>query len=142
MMREIGEVIGIENDFAKIQIKRSEACEKCGACDMGQSKMMETMAKNAVSAKIGDQVELEAESVNILKASFILYGIPLIVFMVGTFLGYFIANFMGLYAWNNLIGFIAGVIFMLISYASIKRNESKFNQDDSYQLSIHRIIKN
>lgn len=140
-MREIGQVVEIKDDLAKIQIKRTEACEKCGACDMGQSQMMETMAKNDIFAKVGDQVEIEAESVNILKAAFILYGIPLVLFMTGTFLGYFTANLIGLSHWNNLIGFVVGVVFMLISYVSIKRNESKFSRDHSYQPSIYRVIK-
>lgn len=140
-MREIGQVIGIENGYAKVQIKRTEACAKCGACDMGQSKSMEFLAKNFISAKVGDRVEIETQTANVLKASFIMYGVPLIFFLIGTLLGYYIANILGMFLWNSLIGFITGVVLTLASYLFIKKSENKFHKDSGYQAVVNRIIK-
>lgn len=140
-MREIGQVIKIENGYAKVQIKRTEACAKCGACDMGKSKSIEFLAKNSISAKVGDKVEIETQTANVLKASFIMYGVPLIFFLIGTLLGYYIANILGMFQWSNLIGFITGVVLTLISYLLIKKNESKFYQDSGYQAIVNRIIE-
>ncbi|RBP39211.1 SoxR reducing system RseC family protein [Garciella nitratireducens] len=140
-MREIGEVIGIEKGYAKVRIKRTEACARCGACNMGQAKSIDFLAKNMASAKIGDKVEIETQTNNVLKASFIMYGIPLLFFLIGTLLAYFIANQLGMIQWNNLISFIAGIIWTLVSYLLIKKNENKFSQDTGYQAVINKIIR-
>src|SRR5690554_3763680 len=100
-MREIGHVVSIEGNFAKVVIQRHAACGDCGACQIGQEKMtMEAMVRNPISAKVGQQVEIETETTNILKASFIMYVFPLILFVLGAFLGYNISNYLELSNWS------------------------------------------
>lgn len=140
-MRETGTIVKIENGLAKVQIKRHTACGDCGACQVGQEKLvMETLAKNPVSAKIGDQVEIETETTNVLKASLIIYTFPLLMFIIGSLLGYYLANYMDLYIWNNYIGFGGGIIFTLISYIVIKNNEKRFISDKAFQPIICKVI--
>lgn len=121
-MREIGTIVDIKDGIAKIRIQRNSACGSCGACHVGKENMiMETSAPNILSAKIGDQVEIETETTNILKASFIIYTFPLILFIIGTFLGYLISSYTLFKDWSNTVGFIFGVLFMAFSYFIIKK---------------------
>lgn len=141
-MRETGMIVNIENGLAKVQIKRHTACGDCGACQIGHEKLvMETFAKNPVSAKIGDQVEIETETTNILKASLIIYTFPLIMFIIGSLLGYTLANNFDIYKWNNYIGFGVGILFTLISYMIIKKNEKRFIKDKAFQPIICKIVE-
>ncbi len=140
-MREIGKVVAIENGIAKVQINRHTACGDCGACQVGQDKLvMETFAKNTIAAKIGDQVEIETKTTNILKASLIIYTFPLIMFIIGSLLGYNFANYSIYHDWNNYIGFGVGVVFTLLSYLIIRKNEKKFMHDKTFQPTIYRIV--
>lgn len=141
-MRETGKIVKIENGLAKVQIMRHTACGDCGACQIGQDNLvMETLAKNSVSAKIGDQVEIETQTISVLRASLIIYTFPLIMFIIGCLLGYTLANYVNLYKWNNFIGFGVGVFFTFISYLVIRNNEKKFMNDRSFQPIICKIIE-
>lgn len=140
-MREIGKVVAVNNGIAKVEIKRHTACGNCGACQVGQDKLvMETLAKNTISADIGDQVEIETETTNVLKASLIIYTFPLIMFIIGCLIGYGVANYTNYQVWNNYIGFGTGLVFTLISYLIIRKNEKKFINDKAFQPTICRIV--
>lgn len=141
-MKETGKIVNIENGLAKVKIMRNTVCGDCGACQIGQDNLvMETLAKNPVSAKIGDQVEIETQTIDILKASFIIYTFPLLMFIVGSLVGYISANYMSLYKWNNYIGFGIGILFTAISYLVIKNNEKKFINNQAFQPIICKIIE-
>lgn len=142
-MRETGYVVSVQKEMAKVQIQRHAACGDCGACQIGQEKMtMEALVENLISAKIGDRVEIETETVNILKASFIIYAFPLISFIVGTVLGYQIAISMGYDHPANFIAFGSGILFTILSYLVVKFNEKRFVKDKSYRPTILRVIQN
>lgn len=140
-MREIGQVISIDNNLAKISIVRNSICGDCGACQIGQENMtMETMARNPLFAKVGEKVEIETETTNILKASFIIYTFPMILFILGSLIGYGIGSYLFDSPINNYIAFGVGIVFTIISYAIIKVNENKFVKDKAFQPEILRII--
>ena len=139
-MKEIGIVSGIQGKKAQVIIQRSSACGDCGACQVGKNKLtMETNAVNAVGAQRGDQVEVEMSFVNILKASLILYGIPLIVFILGVFAGNYIP-FQN-QPDNPLISFLSGLLLMTLSYIVIKIFDQKGVFSVKYEPHITNIIK-
>ena len=100
--------------------------------------IMETSAPNILSAKIGDQVEIETETTNILKASFIIYTFPLILFIIGTFLGYLISSYTLFKDWSNTVGFIFGVLFMAFSYFIIKKREGNLSKDQAFKPDVYK----
>ena len=76
-MTEYGEIIEIKSDQAVVKVRRSAACGDCCACSMGTNPddMLLTVP-NALQGDVGDLVELELESVQVLKASAITYLFP------------------------------------------------------------------
>ena len=125
-MAEIGEVIQIENDNAVVVLERKEACAKCRACSAGmKSEEMLIRAENICSAKVGDKVEIALEETDFIKAVLIMYGFPFIMFMVGLLGGYYGCLNAGI---NNaeLIGFIAGLVLVAVSYGLIKSQENRW----------------
>ncbi len=119
-MIEYGTIKKIKkNNIARVKITRHEMCGNCKACELGTSnKSMTVDAKNEINAKEGDQVALEMEFANLMKASSIAYGFPLIGFFIGIFIGYsLLAQIFHLDA--VYCGFFSGLIVMFGAYGLI-----------------------
>ncbi|SHE27076.1 SoxR reducing system RseC family protein [Alkalibacter saccharofermentans] len=140
-MKEVGVIKQISGNKASVTIKRHAACGDCGACAVGQEKMtMETVAYNAIGAKEGDAVEVEMQFVNVMQASMIAYGFPLLMFIAGAAIGYYPVNsFMGTPE-NPVTGFIAGMILTTATYAVIKLAEKKGLFSKGFEPQITNIL--
>ncbi len=115
---EKGRVIKIDGEKVKVAFKRGAGCGSCKACSEGQNENeMEIVAYNDCNAKLNDIVEVSIETEFLLKATGIMYGIPLITMMIGFLIGNFV---------SQVVSFATGIAFLLITYYLIKKNESKF----------------
>ncbi len=137
-MKEIGIVEELKGKNAKVLIKRHAACGDCGACQVGKEKMtMEATARNAAGAQVGDTVSVEMEFANVIKATSIMYGIPLIAFVVGCAVGYFAAVALTLDL--VLIPFFTGILLTVISYLVIRVFDKKGKFNSKYEPVITEI---
>ncbi len=88
-MKEKGKVIAISASLAKISLEPSEACKNCPACNVcrpaGSVRIVE--AENEIGAKIGDEVYIETSSKIGLIAIFLLFGMPVILGLIGLLIG-------------------------------------------------------
>ncbi len=115
---EKGRVIKVDGEKVKVSFKRGAGCGSCKACSEGQNENeMEIMAYNDCNAKLNDFVAVSIETEFMLKATGIMYGIPLITMMIGFLLGNFI---------SQLVAFGTGIVFLIITYYVIKKNEHRF----------------
>ncbi len=115
---ETGKVIKIDGEKVKVAFKRGAGCGSCKACSEGQNENeMEIIAYNDCGAKLNDTVAVSIETEFLLKATGIMYGIPLITMFIGFLLGNLV---------SQIVSFATGIIFLLITYYLIKKNESKF----------------
>ena len=73
------------------EVMRPEACQACHACKFGQQQrvLMELPAGNYTQ---GDPIELNLPDGNVGKASMLAYGIPLVLMLLGIWLGSLIGN--------------------------------------------------
>ncbi len=119
---EKGTVIEKNNDKITVSFKRGAGCGSCKACSEGQNENeMIITAYNDCDANIGDVVEVNIETAFMLKATIIMYVIPLITMMVGFLIGNII---------SEEASFFLGLIFLAVTYGVIKMNESKFQNRD------------
>lgn len=84
-----------ENGIAEVIITNSDNCEECSAkiyCKPGNSSERTLIVRDPLGAKSGDKVRVVIKGSKILSASFLLYGIPLILLLIGIFVGYYIFN--------------------------------------------------
>ncbi|HOA81350.1 MAG TPA: SoxR reducing system RseC family protein [Defluviitaleaceae bacterium] len=138
---EVGKVINIKNNIAIVSMTRNEACQKCGACSHGhKSEEMILEAKNLCNAKIGDKVVIDLASSDFLKATFIMYGLPLILLFTGFFLGYYAFSKFGYESLQEPIGVLSGLIFMSISYIWIKSKEERWKSQNYHPAAVE-IVK-
>lgn len=87
---ENGIVKESKNGLATIIISDSDHCEECSAklyCKPGNEKSRILIVKDPFGTMFGDRVKIAINGNTIIKATFILYGIPLILLLIGLFLG-------------------------------------------------------
>ena len=125
-MEELGKVISVKGNKAKVLINRHAACGECGACQIGKERMtMETLADNKIKAKPGDNVMVYMKFINVIVATSIAYGIPFLFFIFGILAGWFLAPSFNLdqvwddplncFIWNYLFSRKTGLASIKIS---------------------------
>ncbi|MGL4343727.1 MAG: SoxR reducing system RseC family protein [Cellulosilyticaceae bacterium] len=84
----LGRVALIEGNYAKVSIMRQEMCGECHACElMGDIKKCEIKCYNHCQSQVGDVVEITIEETRFLKATYLMYGLPLIGLLGGLGIG-------------------------------------------------------
>lgn len=139
-MNEFGEIVEIQNNRAVVKVKRSSACGNCGACSMGThpDEMLLTVP-NPLQGEIGDQVELELASGQVLKASAITYLVPLFALILGVAAGYILG---GRYGFNpELSGALLGLLFTFFSFFGIRAMEPRFRKGHQFSPKMVQLIK-
>lgn len=128
------EVIG--NYMAKVKTSRHNDCENCGACPGNSALVLE--ARNDIGAKPGQRVAIEIREINMLKAAFIVYMLPLIMIFIGVMAGGVFAEGFG----YQLLGFqvAGGIIAFTLSVVYIKFFDSAARSDIKMQPVIIRVL--
>lgn len=87
---EEGIVKESKNGIATIVISDSENCKECTAklyCKPGNSNERSLTVKDTFGVNTGDRVRVSINGSQILRVSFLIYGIPLILILAGLFVG-------------------------------------------------------
>ena len=140
-MNQQGYIVEIVDSVtAKLKLKRHSACASCGKCaTTSESKDIIVEVDNTIGAKVGDIVEVNMETVNVLKAAFIAYTIPLAGLLIGTVGAFYILKYLNI---NNIeiISGGVGLIFTLLSFLILKKNDKKFRDSKEYIPIVTRVI--
>jgi len=141
MIEEEGIVMEVDGDVAKVAIVSKSACENCsasGMCHPGDEEYME--ASNPLGAKKGQKVKVVLAPQVYLKASIILYGIPMTVFIAAAILGKNLGQRFGTEANSDLWAFIAGMTSMAVSFLFIRMYNNKVEKTPQYKPVIVEIL--
>lgn len=121
-LTEDGVVIAVYDGMARVKAMRRSSCDGCGArtiCKPTGGTEVIIEARNDVGASIGERVRVSLKPAVLLKASFIVYILPLIGFFVGGALGRWIGK-------TDTWAAAFGVILMILTYVGVwiynKRN--------------------
>jgi len=88
MIKEIGQVVDIEEQWLLVETAIKSTCNSCAAksnCGTStiaqafSSKSVVNKVKNTLNAKVGDSVEIGIPEASLLQGSFYLYLLPLFV---------------------------------------------------------------
>lgn len=127
-----GIVLEINGRTAKVKTSRHNDCENCGACPGNSAIVLD--AYNPLAAKPGQRVTVEVQEVNMLKAAFIVYMLPLIAAFAGGLAGWYFSK--------GITGFevAGGVIAFLLSVWYIKRFDYNARMDEKMRPVITSIL--
>ncbi|MFZ5966025.1 MAG: SoxR reducing system RseC family protein [Bacillota bacterium] len=142
-MNQVGIITEIvDPQRAKILMRRHSACGDCGACQHGKENMeMTLIAMNDIDAKIGDMVEVNLETQNVMGAAFIVYVIPLITLLIAIMGSSFLLRKIGFTKNIDVYAAIIGFIFMAVSFIVIRSFEGSFKNNKKYVPTITKIIE-
>lgn len=139
-MNTTGVVVESKEETAIVHIGRNTACENCGACHFDEKTMnLKITAVNNIGAKVGDQVELSMDNVNFFRASFFLYGLPLIALLIGLFIGIYVFQSMALELYD-IYAILLGLGFMTITFLLLRMNKERFAENSRYMSEITSVI--
>ena len=141
-----GKIISISEDkkYAKVLVKPRVNCNGCKACAglIKSSKAFNSECEvdaviNELNVKQGDNVVLEMTEFQGSKVAFVLYGIPIICFMIGLLIApYFCSPFnIEVTDLCRIIGAFIGLFFSFLIILAIR----KFTQKESFMMSIVEI---
>lgn len=148
LLIEEGIVIASEKGFADIEILDSANCEKCSAkiiCKPGDSDRKRIKVIDPYDVMLGDFVKISIEGFQLVKVSFLLYGVPLILLIASLliFLNYFLMDELTAFLFS--IGFTAIYFFVVYKFRgsiseeklpkiiSVKKNLNQRNsRDETY----------
>jgi sigma-E factor negative regulatory protein RseC len=141
-MNQHGYVVEIVDSItARIKMQKHSACASCGKCASSTDKKdIIVEVDNTLGAKLGDYVEVNMDSINVIKAASIVYVIPLVALLGGTIISYSILNFIDISFNKELISAFIGLSLTIISYISIKNRDLKFRESRKYIPIISKIL--
>ena len=123
-MRQQVEVKSVSHDgYAQVAAIRRSACSgdchKCSGCGAVVQEV-QVRAKNRIGAVPGDQVIVETGTGAVFSALLIVYMLPLVLLLIGYFVGYALEILPGLF---SLVGFVLGIVVILFYNRYVTRRK-------------------
>lgn len=144
MVEEVGVVLRVEGELAIVKTKRSSMCDGCGTGGLckavGGSSDMEMAARNDVGAKVGDEVRVTVASKTFLKASFLVYMLPVAALIVGALLGTQVGPSLYPKASGDLFPVVFGVALFFLSFVLMRVWTKGIKGGQSYSPVISEIV--
>lgn len=128
-----GTVICVENDYATVRFQRNSMCNHCKICKSIDDNSVCAVVLNKIKAQEGDVVIVDFPGKKLIKASVVLYLIPLLVFLIGLILGHLI---------NEMVSAIMAVCGCGLSFFIIRYIDRKVKTNNSYLPYISSVINN
>ncbi|MDA8136114.1 MAG: SoxR reducing system RseC family protein [Desulfobacteraceae bacterium] len=136
MITENGIVTDVNSSFAWIRTIRSGTCESCSSKDScgtshSNKKEMIVTVKNTLNVKKGDQVIIGLETKPLLVVTFLLYVFPVILLILGAFIGNGIAPSFGTNP--SLLALVLGCLFFCAAFFIIRKKSEALSTRESYK---------
>ena len=117
------------NGMAEVAVSRGTACgSNCGNCESRVfQNEIKAFAKNSVHARPGEKVVIESLSSRIFGAAFLLYIVPMLVFVIGYIVAASCGLNEGMSVLCSFLAFCAAVAVVIVYQRRSKRkNPIKF----------------
>jgi len=138
---EHGIVIKLGTDTAWVRATKSSACEGCASKDSctAVGEDMEVEALNVAGAGVGDRIVLSFATSPLLKATFLIYVVPILCMIIGAVIGLQLAPAVGMDP--SAGSAVSGFLFFFVSVIFIKFRANKMAEKEEYRPKITRILK-
>jgi sigma-E factor negative regulatory protein RseC len=126
---EEGVVIGMEGKRAIVLLTSDDRCEECAVhdhCKPSGANGHSLIAADPLGVRPGDKVRVAVKGKNILLATVLLYGIPLVLLLVGIFIGMAVFE-SNIELYSSLLGLALMGVYALALYL---RSKFGLNQDN------------
>ncbi|MDY0092168.1 MAG: SoxR reducing system RseC family protein [Candidatus Vecturithrix sp.] len=139
MVSEIGRVAKVNKGYVCVEIEKRSACADCHVgcvCDLGKSVML-IDASDPIGVHENDTVQLSIPTESALRASFAVYGIPLIALILGVLAGEYLGKVFGI---TTILEVLGGFVSLGIALIFVKLYDNVFRQNRKNQPVITKVI--
>ncbi len=144
MLEEEGRVTAVDGNYAYVAARPSSACEGCsqkGMCHvLGGSGDMIIKAVNDVRAGIGDSVVVAVSSRTFLKASALIYLLPVAALIAGGVFGKSIAPHLEINIQAETLSAIFGFTSLVVSFVAVRLLSDKIGQSEANQARVIKVL--
>ena len=138
MQEEVGTVIESRGGTARVLVKRNSACDHCpsrSCCASLGGDLKGVDVSNVIGAKEGQQVKIGISPKAVLKASFILYMVPILALIIGAMIGSYLGS-----QHKEIWAIFLGLGFLVGSYFVIKALSKHFENKAEYLPVVTEIL--
>jgi sigma-E factor negative regulatory protein RseC len=130
MHEEVGTVIESRGGTARVLVKRNSACDHCpsrSCCASLEGDVKGVNVSNVIGAREGQKVKIGISPKAVLKASFILYMVPILALIIGAVLG----NYLGpqhreIWTVSLGVGFFVGSYLVIKALSKLFENKAEY----------------
>lgn len=137
-MVEFGKVVDKKGNILKIELNPTSTCKICGLCHSEGTYNFYLDALDNCNAKVGETVVIEIERKKYYKALFLIYGLPLILFIIGVILGYLFNP--KIHFDPQLFGLILGFLLMALGYILVRFLDRKLSKKQQYIMVAKKVV--
>ena len=140
-MESIGIVKAKNNNKIFVEFTRESACgESCESCNAKCAESEQELFEfnNTISAEVGDIVKIKTNDRSVLSYKFLVYGLPLLLFMSSISISYYIFNRVGLIN-KDLMSLIVGILSFVISFIILRKVDSRFGQISGSSILLEKM---
>ena len=147
MIEERGRVVAVEGGFAWVETERKSACGSCAVnkgCGTGviskyfSTRLNHVKAVNQADAKVDDLVVIGLDEQALVRGSFAVYIVPLVLMFVCAFAGEWVAQRFQLPFLDGVVA-LFGVLGLFLGFLWVRRFSKGIAVDSRYQPIVMRI---
>lgn len=127
-----GKVMSTAEGRVVVRFMRSDACGHCNACFSLGSHEADVELDNPLGARVGDVVSIELKGSGMVRASLIMYGLPLLGLLAGVVVGA---------QWGDLYAAVGGILLCAGTYFILRGLEPRFARMDQFKPRMLEIIE-
>lgn len=138
-MIQNGRIKEINGNNAIVSIKRRSMCgDNCKGCSSACNvPEMDVKADIIPNIEIGDEVEISSEDISVVKYSFVLYGLPLVIMVAVIFLVSSLIEGEN----GQIYGALIGLLSLIISFFILKKYDKLESSRKSFKYTILRKLE-
>ena len=133
-----------ENGFAVVKTTGGEQCGGCkcrGACHaLGGGTERKITAFNQVGATVGDRVIITIGSGAFIKASLVVYLLPVLALVIGALLGEKYSSQISASVSPEMVSVLTGVACLGVSFGAIRLFTNRLSQNQKYYPVIEEVL--
>jgi len=140
---EVAKVVRVMGTKATVELHPSAACAGCQAvhvCLLGSDMVRRAAVNDPIGVRVGDSVEIALRPNALLKASFIMYIVPLIALFGGLLLGQHLAPHLGRGLSPEVAAMVFGLGFLVLAFLCIRRLSGRLERSGNYTPVITRVL--
>lgn len=141
-MKEIGEIVKIQDNLMEVELQKNVACGYCQACNIDKQKNSGNLfLAYYPKAKIGDRVLINVANSKIALSAFLLYILPLFLFvlayLIGDYLGhiFFVAK-----AIHIVVATLMSTISLAVYYWCLRLRNYQYRKGIDHKPRVIKIL--